>query len=248
VTAPATIVYRYTFTFQDGSSQQFTVTLDTNTLSLLLEPPQPPPDWTRLEFHQCPNCPLDPATHPHCPVALNLTSVVSAFKDRTSVEPVIVTVESRNRAYTRETSLQNGVAPLLGLHMTASGCPILDRLRPLVETHLPFMSRHETMYRIISMHVMAQFFAQRRGEPVDFDLTRLRQVMDEIHEVNVAFCRRLREITSRDASVNAVVILSTLGDFPSQRVTQTDLARLERLLQDYYGRSPQAPPGRLENS
>jgi hypothetical protein len=113
---------------------------------------------------------------------------------------------------------------------------VLDRLRPLVETHLPFMSRHETMYRTVALHVLSQFFAQRRGEPVTFDLETLRSRMDEIHDVNVAFCERLRAIESKDASVNAIVILSTLADFPSQRVTEQDLGRLERLLQDYYDR------------
>jgi hypothetical protein len=230
------ITYRYTFTFKDGTSQGFTVTLDGETLAVVVSDDGEPPAWTRLGFHQCPNCPLSAEKHPHCPVARNLVPVVNAFKDRQSHEPAITTVESRNRAYTREGSLQTGVSPLLGLHMATSGCPILDRLRPLVETHLPFMSRQETMYRTLSMHVMAQYFAHRRGEPVSFDLAKLREIMEEIHQVNVAFCARLRAISTKDASVNAVVILSTLGDFPSQRVTEHDLARLEKLLQTYYER------------
>jgi hypothetical protein len=236
--ASGPITYRYSFKFNDGTSQAFDITIDPDTLTLTTPDTGPPPEWTALTFNQCPNCPLDPKVHAHCPVARNLVGIVNAFNDRQSFEPTIVTVESRNRSYTRACSLQTGVSPLLGLHMASSGCPILDRLRPLVETHLPFMSRQETMYRILSMHVMAQFFAQRRGEPVDFDLDKLRTIMDEIHEVNVAFCERMRAITSKDASVNAIVILSTLGDFPSQRVTQMDLARLERLLRQYYEGEP----------
>jgi hypothetical protein len=228
------ITYRYTFTFKDGKSQEFVVTLDGETLSLQSSATEPPPEWARLGFNQCPNCPLDPETHAYCPIAANLSGVVHAFGDRQSYEPALVTVESRNRAYTREAPLQTGISPLLGLHMATSGCPVLDRLRPLVETHLPFMSRQETMFRILSLHVMAQFFAQRRGEPADTDLSGLRRILDEIHDVNVAFCQRLREISAKDASVNAVVVLSTLADFPSERVTEQDLARLERLLRDYY--------------
>jgi hypothetical protein len=228
------ITYRYTFTFKDGTSLAFIVTLDGDTLDFIRNDDTPPPEWTELGFHQCPNCPLDPAQHPHCPAARNLVPVVTAFRERQSFESAIVTVESRNRAYTRDGTIQTGVAPLVGLHMATSGCPVLDRLRPLAEMHLPFMSRHETMYRTITLHVLAQFFAQRRGEPVTFDLEALRLRMDEIHDVNVAFCERLRAISSKDANVNAVVILSTLADFPSQRVTEQDLARLERLLKDYY--------------
>jgi hypothetical protein len=241
MTDPATprppITYTYVFRYEDGSRREFMVTLDGETLSLLPAPSDAPlPEWTRLGFHQCPNCPLHAEVHERCPVAVGLIGVVDAFRDRKSFEPVEVSVESRNRTYTRRTTLQTGISPLLGLYMVTSGCPILDRLRPLVETHLPFMSRHETMYRILSMHVMAQFFAQRRGEPVDFDMERLRRTMEAVHDVNVAFCERLRAIIEKDASVNAVVILSTLGDFPGQRMTERDMDRLERLMREYYGR------------
>jgi hypothetical protein len=228
------IRYRYTFDFKDGTALEFTVQLDGETLDFVRPNDDPPPDWTVLGFHQCPNCPLDPATHPHCPVARNLVPVVTAFGARPSFESVLIKVESKNRAYTREGTLQNGVAPLVGLHMATSGCPVLDRLRPLAEMHLPFMSRQETMYRTVTLHVLSQFFAQQRGEPVMFDLESLRERMEEIHAVNVAFCERLRAISSQDANVNAVVILATLADFPSQRMTEQDLARLERLLKHYY--------------
>jgi hypothetical protein len=60
--------------------------------------------------------------------------------------------------------------------------------------------------------------------------------MEEIHDVNVAFCDRLRGIESLDASVNAVVILSTLGDFPAQKLMRLEMERLERLLKEYYDR------------
>jgi hypothetical protein len=228
------IQYRYTFTFKDGTSLEFTVRLKGETLDFIRPNDDEAPEWAQLGFHQCPNCPLDPAVHRYCPAARNLVPVVTAFEARQSFENVIVTVESRNRAYTREGTIQTGVAPLVGLHMATSGCPVLDRLRPLAEMHLPFMSRHETMYRTVTLHVLSQFFAQRRGENVVFDLDSLRARMDEIHDVNVAFCDRLRAISSKDANVNAVVILSTLADFPSQRVTDQDLERLERLLKDYY--------------
>lgn len=234
-TRPA-IEYTYAFTFADGARKSFTVTLDPDTLGLRRVSETPAPEWTRLGFHQCPNCPLRTEEVERCPVAVNLVDVVAAFKDRKSFEPVEVTVESRNRTYTRRASLQSGASALLGLCMVTSGCPILDRLRPMVETHLPFMSRQETIYRILSLHLFAQFFALQEGRPADLDLADLRRRMDEIHDVNVAFCERLRAIESKDASVNAVVILSTLGDFPSQRMTRVDLERLQRLMRDFYER------------
>jgi hypothetical protein len=228
------ITYRYTYTFKDKTSLVFTVTLDGDTLDFVPTYDDEAPEWTRLGFHQCPHCPLDPARHRDCPAARNLVPVVNAFRDHQSFENVVVTVESRNRKYSREATIQTGVAPLVGLHMATAGCPVLDRLRPMVEMHLPFMSRHETMYRTVTLHVLSQFFAQRRGESVAFELDSLRSKMNEIREVNVAFCERLRAISGKDASVNAIVVLSTLADFPSQGVTDHDLDRIERLLRDYY--------------
>jgi len=231
------ITYTYTIRLENGSQMQFPVTLDGETLSLVPEPPAaPPPDWTRLTFHQCPNCPLRPETHERCPVAANLVPVVEAFRDRRSFEPVEVSVESQNRTYTRKAGLQTAISPLLGLHMVTSGCPVMDRLRPLVETHLPFMSRKETQYRMLSLHLMSRFFAERRGEAAEPDFERLRSTMEQVHEVNVAFCNRLRAITEKDASINAIVILSTLGDFPDERLAEQDLARLEQLSREYYER------------
>jgi hypothetical protein len=232
------VTYTYTIRLEDGSQMRFAVTLDGETLSLLPPPAtSPAPEWTRLAFHQCPNCPLRPETHERCPVAANLVPVIEAFRDRRSFEPVEVSVESQHRTYARKAGLQTAISPLLGLHMVTSGCPVMDRLRPLVETHLPFMSRRETQYRMLSLHLMSQFFAERRGEPVEVGLDRLRETMEAVHEVNVAFCNRLRAITEKDASINAIVILSTLGDFPDERLVEQDLERLERLSREYYERT-----------
>jgi hypothetical protein len=234
--ARAPITYNYTFSFEDGTCKTFTVTLDGDTLAAQPPPDRPLPEWTRLGFNQCPGCPLKTDEHERCPPAAALADVIHAFKDRKSFAPVQVTVESENRTYTWRGAIQKGASPLVGLYMVTSGCPVLDRLRPLVETHLPFMSRHETMYRILALHLVSQFFAQRRGEPLDVELAGLRRRMDEIRDVNVAFCTRLRGIDSLDASVNAVVILATMGDFPAQKMMGVDMERLERLLREYYER------------
>jgi Domain of unknown function (DUF6901) len=230
-TEPASpLRFRYTLTFADGTRQVFDIRIDPATLSLIEEPPASPPDWTALGFHQCPNCPLDPAPHPHCPVALNLVSVVEAFKDRASYDKVDVVVEARQRTYSRHVPLQTAASSLIGLYMPTSGCPILDSLRPLVETHLPFMNRTETLHRMLAMYLLTQYVRHRAGQPADWDLAGLAPHLEEIHTVNVAFCQRLNAAPTKDASVNAVVILSALGEFPSHKVTARYLDHLARVL------------------
>ncbi len=231
--APKTIAYRYRITFGDGTQKTFAVAIESEHLGLLREERADHPEWTRLGFNQCPNCPLEASLHPRCPVAESAVALVEAFGDFPSYEEVDVVVESKNRTYSRHTSLQTAVSSLLGLYMVTSGCPILDKLRPMVDMHLPFMSREETLYRMLTMYLLAQHFREQQGRPVDRDLTGLTRLLGEIRRVNIAFCGRLNSIEIKDASVNAVVILSTLGDFPNRLITKRDLARLERLFSEF---------------
>jgi len=231
--APRSITYRYRITFGDGTVKTLAVTLQAESLALVREARASYPEWTRLTFKQCPNCPLEESQHPRCPVAANVVEMVEAFGDSPSYEEVDVVVESQNRTYARHTSLQTAVSSLLGLHMVTSGCPILDKLRPMVDMHLPFMNRQETLYRMVTMYLLAQYFRAKKAQPAEWDLAGLTRLLGDIREVNVAFCERLNAIEIKDASVNAVVILSTLGDFPSRLITKRELARLERIFSQH---------------
>ena len=92
-------VIRYQFRFDDGSEHELRVELDRATLSMRGPARVMWPDWTRLSYKQCPNCPLDESTHPHCPIARNMVEVVDFLKDRLSYEPVEVSVEVEGRTY-----------------------------------------------------------------------------------------------------------------------------------------------------
>jgi hypothetical protein len=162
-------------------------------------------------------------------VAAGLVDVVEAFKDSVSYEEVDVEVETRDRTYRKRAPLQAAISPLVGIHMVTSGCPILDRLRPMVDTHLPFMSPAETTYRTLSMYLLAQYFRQRAGKAPDWEMKGLVDFLAEVRRVNGAFCRRLAAIRIKDASLNAVALLNTLGDFTSFTLEIDDLARLEGL-------------------
>lgn len=225
------IAFRYRFTFASGVEKEFTLHLDSETLALIT-PPRPLPEWTRLGFHQCPNCPLKEEESPHCPVAAGLVDIVDAFQDRKSHEAVQVLVESKDRIYAKHTSLQTAASSLIGMYMTTAGCPILSRLRPMVDTHLPFMSSAETTYRMLSMYLVAQYFRSKHGLPADWNLEGLTRLLSEIATVNQAFCQRLNAIPMKDASVNALVVLSTLGDEARLTLVEHDLEKLERIFKN----------------
>ncbi|MDN5353885.1 MAG: hypothetical protein PWQ09_641 [Candidatus Cloacimonadota bacterium] len=47
-------------------------------------------------------------------------------------------VESKNRNYVKDTTIQRGVSSMLGMFLVSSGCPVLTKLKPVVKFHLPF--------------------------------------------------------------------------------------------------------------
>jgi hypothetical protein len=234
--SPREITFAYTFTRGDGGARRFDVRLDYETLSMITPQRRELPAWTELSFCKCPNCPLDEATHPRCPIAANLVEVVETFKEALSYEEVDVAVEAQGRTYVKRTSLQQGVSSLIGIFMVTSGCPILNRLRPMVETHLPFMSADESTYRMISTYLTAQFFRHKAGKPADWEMKGLLRFLSECRETNAAFCRRLQALGVRDASLNAMSILNALGEITSLSIETFDMSRWERIFEVSLGR------------
>lgn len=224
----STLTYTYRFRLAEGRTRAVTVALDRETL-LGAKDPAPPPEWTRLELHQCAGCPLDPDTHPHCPAAVAMVPVIEALKDVRSHQPASVTIEAPGRTYIKETTAQGGASPLVGLVMATSGCPVLDRLRPMVETHLPFMTPEESTFRLVATYLLGQYLRSRAGKAADFELGRIAEFFGGLEAVNTAFCRRLNSLPQEDAAVNAVVILSTMGSLAQFCLAEGDLERLERL-------------------
>ncbi len=206
-----TLRFNYKFQFDDGKEKEFGVLLDSRTLRLLSPPMPSKPEWTKLEYQKCQNCPLGPENE-FCPVAVNLSHLVDEFKYSTSYDKTWVVVEGPERTYAQETSVQNSLASLMGIIMVTSGCPVLDTLRPMVRFHLPFATALESVYRIISMYLLSQLFAMKSGEKPDWDLEKLGELYRQIGKVNKGLWNRLSQASSFDANVNAVIVLNTFGD------------------------------------
>jgi hypothetical protein len=142
---------------------------------------------------------------------VNLSSLVESFKNSPSFESTTVTVQAPERTYVKQTSLQQGLSSIIGIYMVTSGCPVMDQLRPNVRFHLPFATMEETTYRAVSMYLAAQYFRMRRGETPDWTLERLAEVYKGVWLVNRGMAQRLAHASSKDANVNAVIVLSTFG-------------------------------------
>lgn len=195
----------YTYVFENGVAKAFDVLLDRKTLDLVVRPPVRPPLWALLEWNRCANCTLDAAQHRFCPVALNFAEIAECFADAVSHEAVRVVVATEERTYSKDTSLQQGLASLLGVIMTTSGCPVLAPLKPMVQLHLPFATLSETVVRVVSTYLLAQYLRHRNGKSFEFGLDGLAKIYAGIAVVNRDFVRRLRDAAAEDASVNALV-------------------------------------------
>jgi len=206
-----TTFINYHFTFKDNVKAIFSINLRLRDLSYIPENSKPKPSWTRLAYNQCENCPLKADQHPYCPVALNLSDIITKFRDLKSYEKVLLRVETPERVYEKETPLQHGLGSLIGIIMVTSGCPIMHILRPMVRFHLPFATIEETVYRSISCYLLSQYFRSKKGKNPDWNLTGLAGAYNDIQMVNMGMTDRLRSISEEDANANAIVVLDVFA-------------------------------------
>jgi hypothetical protein len=201
------ITFEYSYKFKSGLIKKFVMNLDRDTLNLMLDRRPDAPLWALLNHKQCENCPLDVKTHAYCPVALNFVDIAEQFKDMVSHEEVLVTVTAEERLYASETTIQQGLSPLIGIIMATSGCPVLDHLRPMVRFHLPFASLDETVFRMVSMYLLVQYYRNQDGNKAEWRLDGLTKVYASVGMVNRDFANRLRDAAKKDANLNALVNL-----------------------------------------
>jgi len=201
----------YAYRFSDGSTIKFELQMDERTLELVPEKREHLPDWTRLGYCKCEICPLNEQTHAFCPVAANFSGVVDKFKNFTSHDAVGVAVIVDERTYSKNTTVQMGLSPLLGIIMTTSGCPILEQLKPMVRFHLPFASLEETIFRMVSMHLVTQYLRKQQGKTAEWSLDGLTRIYSRVGEVNRDFTDRLLGAAKNDVNVNALVNLDAFA-------------------------------------
>jgi hypothetical protein len=197
---------RYRLDLPDGTQTTLDFRFDPASFRLLNPPPAEPPFWSELDYNRCGNCPLKAADHPHCPAALHMASTLEPLKSLVSFDTVGVTVMQAERTVSAETSAQQAMSSILGLIMATSGCPWTDRLRPMARFHLPFASETETLYRTVSMYLLARRLAGAK-ELADFGP--LEELYRNLHVVNRDMSRRLGAATRSDPARNAIALLDS---------------------------------------
>lgn len=227
------IKYNYKFIFKNGVKREFNIELDSVTLNLIKTGNKACPEWTKLNCFKCPNCILDERKYEFCPIAVNMVDVIDYFSKLVSYESVEVIVTAKERKYIKRVTLQHGVSSLIGIYMVTSGCPIFEKLKPMVRFHLPFASIEETKYRAISMYLLAQYFLYQHGSQPDWDLKKLAEAYENVKVVNESFCKRLRTITGKDANLNALIVLDIFAGSVNFSIDSRMVDDLDYLFKGY---------------
>ena len=199
---------QYRLTFPDGGVRVFDLEFDEESFELHGDPVVELPTWTELEFEKCSHCPLSTETHPHCPVATSILSLVVATGELVSHDRVDAEVRLPGRAVTRkDITAQQAISSLMGLLIPTCGCPHTAYFRPMARFHLPFSDGKETVYRAVSMFLLAQYLKSRSGVEANLDLEGLKEIYRNMNLVNQGIGHRLRVAGEKDSSLNALVVL-----------------------------------------
>ena len=161
------------------------------------------PKWTRLEHQRCSNCPLSADDFSHCPAAVDLHRVIEDFRGLPAFQRAQVHVRTPEREYTKQVGLEEGLRALLGVIMATSACPVLARLKPMAQQHLPFASNREFVLRAVSLYLTRQYFNLREGRHADWELRGLVRSFQQLQLVNQAFWQRIHDTCHGDSNLKA---------------------------------------------
>lgn len=197
----------YTLTTPAGVQQRIPISLVEELGAVAIPDTFTPPGWAALSYHQCSHCPLDPREHRYCPIALNLAYLLpnSALGD--SFQAVNLDVETPQRRYQQDTTLQRALSSLFGLICALSDCPHTRFLRPMAHFHLPLSSDTETLVRSASLYLLHRYIRNRQQPDQAVSLDGLNAHYRGLNELNRCFTGRLRQLGESDAPINALVLL-----------------------------------------
>lgn len=197
----------YKFVFENKPMLEFEIEVGRGDTD-----PQNAPEWTNLEFNQCPNCPLQTGTTSHCPPAVDVAEAMTNFKDILSTEIVETWVESPDRVYYKKCDAQTALRALTGLIMATSKCPILREMKGLAYFHLPFASLEETIFRGVCNYFMKQYYKLKNGEETNWELSSYGDFYNEVSQVNASFFERIKVASQADSNLNTIVSLSSVSN------------------------------------
>ena len=229
-----TSTFEYQFNFSNNYVTELKFDIDAETLSLLNTQKNSLPSWTKLNCQKCPNCPLDENQYPYCPAAAGIAEAIESLNETLAIEQADVTVKTAERDFAKRTSVAEGLSSLMGLVMVTSGCPSLNKLRPLVRNYLPFESPEEQVYRSLGMYLLHQKFSAKSKDNPDWTLNDFSKFFEEINTVNESFCSRLREMPLDEESLGILTTLDCFTKYAGFKISEDNIRNLQTLFKKSY--------------
>ena len=84
------------------------------------------------------------------------------------------------------------------------------------------------------MYLLSQYFLTKSGKTADWKLENFTKLYEEINVVNTAFCKRLRETSDEDASLNAIIKLDCFAQHINFTISEGSIEELQDLYKAYF--------------
>jgi hypothetical protein len=223
------VYIQYRIAGPDAPEVNLRLRFDPNTFESVEATPAVPPAWTALDFHQCPNCPLEVARQARCPAAVRLAPALEKCA-ALAPGPVQAEVSTPDRGFSAQLPLARVLSSLVGLIMATSGCPRTRFLLPMARFHLPFANDDETLYRAASMYLLGQYYQHKQGHAPDIELEGLAALYRELQTVNTAMTTRLKASAGDSRAAQALVSLDLFSHSLPFDI-KSSLARIRRLFE-----------------
>jgi hypothetical protein len=203
----------YKLSFDDGTEEVFDIAIDQQNSSLYLPKTyQPESKWVRLDYYKCENCPLSSIDHPVCPLAYSISYYFFKNNHKISFDVVDVEVETSQRTYLKNTTLQQAYSSILGVISALSGCPKTKFLKTMAMFHLPFSNPAESLARTIGFFLLNEYYQCKKSNTSRaLSLDALIEYYDELQKVNLCFTQRVRNGIKSEPAINAVILLDILA-------------------------------------
>lgn len=163
------------------------------------------PDWTLLNYHQCPNCPLDEKRILRCPAAAAVSQLVENFAEVVSFQKVDLVIIRSNGQYAVRGSAQMVVFALLVEFVSRAKCPYL--FDPSADKGFFFLCLDvdQLLYRFFaSFLIQHHLLSSGEPDPNAVNWPRFQQFMGEMRIALEGLLERIQASCHEDANINAL--------------------------------------------
>jgi hypothetical protein len=165
--------------------------------------------------------------------AVSLVGIVQPFDGLLSHDKMRLDVITEERRVSADTSAQRAIGSLMGLVIATCGCPHMAFFKPMARFHVPLADSEETVYRAVSMYLLAQYFLQKEGREANFELDGLKEIYRNVQTVNSGIIERIRSAAETDSTINALIILDVYAKTVDLMI-EKPLANIRKFFDSYF--------------